>query len=82
MEEQEKTKVHFFKDIIWRHLAMAGILLHQNQGKNWVDIKKKDKILKDGKEIYEMPVQKQKKFWEVKHQVKELKKEPKIPVKR
>jgi gas vesicle protein len=80
MEEQEKTKVHFFKGLLIGGTlgALAGILFAPKSGKEMrSDIKKKgNKIVKDGKEIYADASTKAKEiFGEVKHQAKELKKE-------
>ena len=80
MEEQEKTKVHFFKGLLVGGTlgALAGILFAPKSGKELrSDIKKKgDKILKDGREIYDDAGTKAKEiFGEVKHQAKALKRE-------
>jgi gas vesicle protein len=78
MEEQEKTKVNFFKGLFIGSAlgALAGILFAPKSGKELrSDIKDKgNKILNDGKEIYADASTKAKDiFGEVKHQAKELK---------
>jgi gas vesicle protein len=80
MEEQEKTKVHFFKGLLIGVPlgVLAGILFAPKSGKELrYDIKKKgNKILKEGKEIYVDAGTKAKEiFEEVTQQAKELKKE-------
>ncbi|HAR49635.1 MAG TPA: hypothetical protein DCR81_05965 [Smithella sp.] len=80
MEEQEKTKVNFFKGLFIGGAlgALAGILFAPKSGKELrSDIKDKgNKILNDGKEIYADASTKTKEiFGEVKHQAKELKRE-------
>jgi len=80
MEEQEKTKVHFFKGLLVGGAlgALAGILFAPKSGKELrSDIREKgNEILKDGKEIYADAGTKAKEIiGEVKHQAKELKKE-------
>ena len=80
MEEQEKTKVHFFKGLLVGGAlgALAGILFAPKSGKEMrSDIKKKgNKIIKDGKEIYADASTKTKEIIEeAKSQAKELKKE-------
>ena len=80
MEEYEKTKFYFLKGLLIGGTlgAVAGILFAPKSGKELrSDIKKKgDKILKDGKEIYEDAGTKAKEiFGEVKHQAKELRRE-------
>jgi gas vesicle protein len=78
MEEQEKTKVNFFKGLFIGGAlgALAGILFAPKSGKDLrSDIKDKgNKILNDGKEIYADASTKAKEiFGEVKHQAKDLK---------
>ena len=80
MEEQEKTKVHFFKGLLVGGTlgALAGILFAPKSGKELrSDIKKKgNRVLKDGKEIYADASTKAKEIiGEVKHKAKELKRE-------
>ena len=80
MEEQEKTKVHFFKGLLVGGAlgALAGILFAPKSGKEMrSDIKKKgNKIVKDGQEIYADASTKAKEIiGEVKHQAKELRRE-------
>jgi len=80
MEEQEKTKINFFKGILIGSAlgALAGILFAPKSGKELrSDIKEKgNKILKDGKEIYADASTKAKEiFVEVKDKAKELKRE-------
>jgi len=80
MEEQEKTKVHFFKGLLVGGAlgALAGILFAPKSGKEMrSDIKKKgNKIVKDGQEIYaDASIKAKEIIGEVKHQAKELRKE-------
>jgi gas vesicle protein len=80
MEEQEGTKVNFFKGLLIGGAlgALAGVLFAPKSGKELrSDIKKKgNKIIKDGQEIYADASTKAKEiFGEVKHQAKELKRE-------
>ena len=80
MEEQEKTKVNFFKGLFIGGAlgALAGILFAPKSGKDLrSDIKDKgNKILNDGKEIYADASTKAKEiFVEVRDKAKELKKE-------
>ncbi|KUG22662.1 hypothetical protein ASZ90_007557 [hydrocarbon metagenome] len=78
MEDQEKTKVNFFKGLFIGGAlgALAGILFAPKSGKELrSDIKDKgNKILNDGKEIYADASTKAKEiFAEVKHQANDLK---------
>jgi gas vesicle protein len=80
MEEQEKTKVNFFKGLLIGGAlgALAGILFAPKSGKEMrSDIKKKgNKIVKDGKEIYaDASIKAKEIIGEVKHQAKELKRD-------
>jgi gas vesicle protein len=80
MEEQEGTKVSFFKGLLIGGAlgALAGILFAPKSGKELrSDIKKKgNKIIKDGQEIYADASTKAKEiFVEVRDKAKELKKE-------
>jgi gas vesicle protein len=80
MEEQEKTKVNFFKGLFIGSAlgALAGILFAPKSGKELrSDIKDKgNKILNDGKEIYADASTKAKEIIkEAKHQAEELKKD-------
>jgi gas vesicle protein len=80
MEEQEGTKVNFFKGLLIGGAlgALAGILFAPKSGKELrSDIKKKgNKIIKDGQESYADASTKAKEiFVEVRDKAKELKKE-------
>lgn len=80
MEEDEKTKDHFFKGLLIGGAlgVLAGIFFAPKSGKELrSDIKKKgDKILKNGTEIYDDTSTKAKEIYgEIKHQAEELKEE-------